>query len=1059
MSEDLSPWYEARDKILAGLDDELAGPVEAVALNEPPLNRIVVGVLHPRRSVVASTESEYHEGIEADEAQEFTGGTPAADGATESAVALSHATKPSSMGLTFTVDPRKTPEIEVVASARRYESAESGEWLPTDVRSDPAKSISTSTPTRIDEPIAEGDRKLRLVGIVRPAVDGQVRVTLSLVNGASEADITGHSDAHCWFRPQIVVSAIAGGFIDRRRPRETESQDPDARSSEFLYRNEPSLAVGHGCAVIWDELSDVVRDLRTTFIPVHDVRLARPSGGDASDAYGTYRLSMSELSRNTDYAQLDEMASAYERWIAERRQAAEQMPVVHRKPALEHMALAATCAKRIRKGIDALEEPIVARAFRLMNEAMVEQRNAQDKARGAAPGEQEWRPFQLAFVLMNIPAIADPLDGDRDVVDLLWFPTGGGKTEAYLGCIAFSILLRRLRREDDGGVSAIMRYTLRLLTRQQFERAAGLICALELIRRRELPQTKSISLGLWVGNQATPNKVEEAREILNKYAAGDRPEGSTPVQLLRCPWCGAGLSHRDYDASNRRELIISCPNSSCDFSNGLPCWVTDQDVYREKPSLIIGTVDKFALMAWRQEVGPLLSVDGPDSRPDLIVQDELHLISGPLGTMVGLYESALDLACTDAGRPKVLASTATIRRAQHQVRKVFDRESVQFPPPGLDPSDNYFSVEATAEQKGTRRYVGVMAPGTSQATMLVRLYSSLLQSAHALKVDDRVRDDYWTLLGYFNSLRVLGSTYLQVLDDVPDRLKVVAARRGSDPRLISQEPVELTSRVDQTRIPTAMASLEASYPSSDSPDVVLATNMISVGLDIDRLGLMVVAGQPQSTSEYIQSTSRVGRRHPGLVVVALNAQRSRDASHYESFIPFHRALYREVEATTATPFASRARDRGAHGTLVSAIRLLVQGLRDDGSVSKIERYRSEVDGIVDSLISRATRVSPEEADAFADQLKALVSTWSESAERDQVDNYGKMSHPKASRRRSTAQPLLTSASDGSQPASYPVMQPAWPTLSSMRDVDVESRMFEKYLAREAQSDGSDPKPE
>ena len=201
---------------------------------------------------------------------------------------------------------------------------------------------------------------------------------------------------------------------------------------------------------------------------------------------------------------------------------------------------------------------------------MVEQRNAQDKARGAAPGEQEWRPFQLAFVLMNIPAIADPLDGDRDVVDLLWFPTGGGKTEAYLGCIAFSILLRRLRREDDGGVSAIMRYTLRLLTRQQFERAAGLICALELIRRRELPQTKSISLGLWVGNQATPNKVEEAREILNKYAAGDRPEGSTPVQLLRCPWCGAGLSHRDYDASNRRELIISCPNSSCDFPTGCP---------------------------------------------------------------------------------------------------------------------------------------------------------------------------------------------------------------------------------------------------------------------------------------------------------------------------------------------------------------------------------------------------------------------------------------------------------------------------------------------------------
>ncbi|CAM3785361.1 helicase-related protein [Smaragdicoccus niigatensis] len=1045
MVEDLSSWYDARDQIVDDLEAELLGPAEPIPLAEPPLDRIIVGVLYPRRPDSASAE--YLEGMENDAAGE-SDGAGANDESAETTVALSRSKKPSSMGLSFSVLAGVTQDVEVFVSARRYAKDESEDWRAVDVAFDTPHVLSMAKPGTVDVAVATNEN-LRLVGLVRTPVDGQVRVTLSLLN--TNEDAPGHADSVCWFRPTLTVRAVGPGFVDRRRQRSGVASDPDVRSAEFLYRSVPSLAVGHGCAVEWDADVSPVTELRTTFLPTHEVRLANPAGGGESDPYGTYQLSMNAFAKHADVEQLEAMVAAYSKWIAARHVEAAALDPSVRGTALEHLALAEQCAARMRLGIDALADEEVALAFRLMNEAMVSQRDAQDRSRGTKPRPQEWRPFQLAFILMNLPGLASPDHADRDVVDLLWFPTGGGKTEAYLGCIGFSILFRRLRNPRDGGVSAIMRYTLRLLTRQQFERAAGLICALELIRRREVPDSAPVSLGLWVGNQATPNSVKDAAAILRKIASGGEVEGSTPVQLLRCPWCASKLSHSNYVVVADSELHIRCSSSFCEFREGLPCWVTDEDVYRAKPSLIIGTVDKFAMMAWRPEVGSLLSVDGPYSRPDLIVQDELHLISGPLGTIVGLYESALDLACTGAGRPKVLASTATIRRAADQVRNVFDRESIQFPPPGLDPSDNYFAVDATREEKGTRRYVAVMAPGTSQSTVLVRLYAALLQSAAELEATETIRDDYWTLLGYFNSLRVLGSTYLQVLDDVPDRIKVVAARHSTEGRAISQEPVELTSRVDQNRIPSAMAALETPYGKQGCPDVVLATNMISVGLDIDRLGLMVVAGQPQSTSEYIQSTSRVGRRHPGLVVVALNAQRSRDTSHYESFIPFHRALYREVEATTATPFASRARDRAAHGVLVSAARLLVPALRGDRSVVEVNKHRSEVEAAIARLVERAERVSPDEAGPFKEQLDALLQQWADNAIAGAIEEYGKLSHPSA--KKSAGPSLMTQASGNSSPSTYPVSEPPWPTLTSMRDVDDETPLFEKYVAKEAISDG------
>ncbi|WP_234786302.1 helicase-related protein [Mycolicibacterium brumae] len=629
----------------------------------------------------------------------------------------------------------------------------------------------------------------------------------------------------------------------------------------------------------------------------------------------------------------------------------------------------------------------------------------------------------------------------------MWFPTGGGKTEAYLGLVAFTILLRRIRDDGASGVAVIMRYTLRLLTIQQFERATMLMCSLERMRisERDLGH-RPFSIGLWVGAGATPNTLVDARKSLDALRGNQELNEKNPVQLTQCPWCGQKLDVSNYEVLKRPEerLNIACRNGACDFGGGLPAYVVDEDVYRVRPELVLGTVDKFAQMCWREDVRKLFARDGVGSRPSLIIQDELHLISGPLGSMVGLYETAIDAACSEVtpegvvrGRPKIIASTATIRRADHQIKAVFRRRAEQFPPPGVNPDESFFAEPASRDQLGTREYVGVMAPGTSHATLLVRVYAALLQSALDLPGGDAIRDPYWTLLGYFNSLRVLGSASLQVQDDVRDRLRVVAGRNEVSPREI-RPPEELTSRVPSAEIPARLKGLEDDVASGRAMDVVLATNMISVGVDIDRLGLMAVMGQPQSSAEYIQATSRVGRKHPGLVVTIFNSARSRDRSHYENFVPFHQALYRAVEATSATPFAARARDRALHGVLVALTRVLVDDLAHDRQAGRASERYDELAQIGELLAERARAVTGyDEAEDARRQIDDLIRVWTEAADvnpemlyRDSKDWDSSLLIP--------ADTALANV----EGIEYNTSETPWPTPQSMRDVDAESALFQ-----------------
>lgn len=650
-------------------------------------------------------------------------------------------------------------------------------------------------------------------------------------------------------------------------------------------------------------------------------------------------------------------------------------------------------------------------------------------------------------------------------MDLLWFPTGGGKTEAYLAITAFQIFLRRLndsRRRNEGGVDVIMRYTLRLLTVQQFQRAASLITACDMLRQKDSKTlgTARISVGLYVGGDATPNRMEAARSTLKEEYAGETPK-STPRQLLRCPVCGAELQSQAYKADPVVSRIdITCSAKGCETAGiPLPVLTVDDTLYAAPPSLLIGTIDKFAQLPRRTDMRGLFGLDG-GLRPGLIIQDELHLISGPLGSMTGLYETAIDILCTDSGfRPKIIGSTATIGQAARQVRALFDRSVLQFPPPGFDAGDSFFAVRD--DTGPDRLYVGLSNAGRSPKFALQAAVAAILQSAQAMRLRGDVApkdiDPYWTCVAYFNSLRELGGAYVLMQDDVPRQMQFLASRMGNAMRSLEMPPVELSSRMSSRELPKILQGLEASLPDDDDPyadppkDSVLASNMISVGVDVPRLGLMVVNGQPKSTAEYIQASSRVGRGMPGLVFTLYNASRPRDLSHFEHFRGYHGALYRRVEATSVTPWAPRARDKALHAVIGAAVRHAIPGLVGDDDAALFDPANPEVVRLVHTIIQRIDRGScgVETSDA-AIQLREIVDQWAGwSAEARAAGTKLKYWEKKAPFGK-TAPHLMYAAEEGKARGLR-----GWPTPNTMRDVEPSTAFVLKKITKKQENENGD----
>jgi hypothetical protein len=1038
MGTTLSEPGDVREAVIASLDQLLLGPMSPdEVLDANPADTYLTGILWPRGVMI---------GAEEDEGSAAAGGATDEDASPDEAVAGYRLMRPCSIGITFTVRRGATITVTLAGTARyepRTDASDdeqqpavaidaAGEhpdvpieeqaaqaqptagrkprhkvrWarIPIDYAlsvpvSDTSSFLRESRFRRSDGSILE-DSTIRVDVKQRP-VGTDVIVTVTLINEEKELE-GGERDRALLFQAGISATAIGshGEAAILARPQRFLSDDDDARSNALIHRNALEFAVGHGVGTAWSEPdAGAVGTVRTAWIPRQSVAGTTPEGHSllaplrvrSPSPFAAAWLAQS-ANRRDACAALDEFVAIYGLWIGSAiREPAAALDDALRRTALKHAERCESARRRMARGVVLLRTDDRAwAAFSLANEAMNAQ--SQYSAKGSRARPLVWHPFQLAFLLMTLPSIVDPADPDRGIMDLLWFPTGGGKTEAYLGLTAFTIFFRRLSapfRRQSGGVDVVMRYTLRLLTVQQFQRAAALIVACDRIRRTDEDRlgVAPISLGLYVGEENTPNRREAARKSIEEERAGAQVR-STPRLLLACPVCGSSLGPNQYDVpAMAARLEIRCGSPTCsERGTVLPVTTIDEDIYDAPTSLLIGTVDKFAQLPRRPDLRALFGRDTPE-RPSLIIQDELHLISGPLGSMVGLYETIVDLLCTDekGRRPKIIGSTATIGRARKQVRALFDREVFQFPPPGIDSADSFFSVR---DEKGPDRvYIGVSSSGRSPKFALQGVVGALMQGIHSLRElhpgADAAMDPYWTCLAYFNSLRELGGAYVMLQDDVPRTMRFLARRLGTSIRTFKGDPMELSGRVKSREIPQCLAALErpladpADPFAADPEDAVLASNMISVGVDVPRLGLMVVNGQPKSTAEYIQATSRVGRTRPGLVVTILNFGRPRDLSHFEHFRGYHQALYRGVEATSVTPWAPRARDKALHAVLLASVRHLVAGLRDDSAA-----VRFEVDPEVDAIVSSIARRAEEGGEGLESpgtrlDLERIVAIWSE----------------------------------------------------------------------------------
>ncbi|WP_414154280.1 DISARM system helicase DrmA [Pseudomonas sp. BNK-43-a] len=1082
---------ESRSRILETLKRELMGPTSVdETISEYPTTRYIIGRLAPLESEIPDYEND----------ELASGNDDAESGDYEPQPPIIVGFSPSSMGLSFllsqdtkTLNGRASwgdyrlekDEADGGKYWQRYQRSVLVEGIPVDAigkirpiplskSNSPASVIITPDGFRLPGDNGDGDCLVYLEGVVHH-INGTKAVSLFLVNRRPKGEDADKTKDQQWLmQPRLELFASDKSHVFIAKAIENDiSKDPEVSAANLLYRDAKEFATGHGVAAGWDGLNtqrDRASFLFTDFTPDFEV----PSLIAKSGAIPGLNLDMLEISKckapDDLFHAIEPLVLAYEQWVADRAVEANGTPFNSTSESKDTAkVLIGACedtARRMREGLELIrDEKNAYEAFLFANHVMWDQRihaiwAGRNREKGEVIGSpadfdhannRTWRPFQMGFILLNIasmvnkPKVGEKFVADRQLVDLLWFPTGGGKTEAYLGLAAFTLAHRRLRGDVNGldssaGVAIIMRYTLRLLTVQQFQRATALICACELVRRSKPEKwgNEPFKIGLWVGKATTPNDAKASGKALEDLDEGKKPRDGSPVQLVSCPRCGTSLvtpqgkpENQTYDFDNARlRTLVRCPNPKCEFcarksnNHGLPVVVVDDEIYRECPSMVIATVDKFARMPFKGEIqalfgfrdrispvyGHLTSGHGekPNQRvvkddqparrlvpPELIIQDELHLISGPLGTMVGLYETAVDFLTrveVEAGvtiPAKIIASTATIRRAREQIRQLYNRDLAIFPPSGLSSKDSFFAKEQEIKEDDDntagRLYLGLNAPGSSTKTLLVRVYSALLAAGGAeITRDNEAADPYATVVGYFNSMRALGGARRLVEDDIKKRLRYLAQQRGLPQRYIN-DPDELTSRLDSWRIPGLLKRLDNKFPREQGKqypvDVLLATNMISVGVDIDRLGLMVVTGQPKSTSEYIQATSRVGRKHPGLVITMYNWLGARDLSHYEHFRGYHAALYRYVEAISVTPFSSRALDRGLRGAFAAMQRLGGDNMAREGQAQNFDAALASTDLMITDITLRAADlVGKKNAKLVNERLMSSRDDWAHYAE-------------------------------------------------------------------------------
>jgi len=954
------------------------------------------GILHPPRTEAVSDDEDggasgviEEEGKELGRPPEFEISQAKLTGDNDSepfGLERSQNQRPSAMGLSATVESAGTTVVTFEISATTYshfdvtfegESYSQTWWRP--IRHTEKISVDFSSLTKD-------------IGVVTShKIPGDLGSSASLQTRISRRGNKDDSQNHMLtavvkhdgktnvplYQFELEIQLTDGRFVSSSREERWVDLDNEEQEIEFLYRHASAFAVGHGVSANWDDPGlDGVKKIFTESIPVfHSEVLETALSGDSgvNDA-----LQMSFLAS----AQPDELRAAiqlfidnYSDWIQEQTALANGLSPTSQIISGRLANKAGHILSRMQSGLDTLldgQHPEVLMAFRLANSAMLLQQQRGkvqlrpfEDSTGAPlsfPSLElpepvmgsfgSWRPFQLGFILLTLTGLVVEGDPSREEVDLLFFPTGGGKTEAYLGAAALTMFHRRLRDASHRGVDVLMRYTLRLLTIQQFERSAGLIAAMEHLRRDnpEKLGEAPFSIGVWLGDGTTPNKRQKAIDFLKKKGLPD--SGANPFVLNKCPWCGAQFGYRKSNnswlgykqsESTPRTLRFECPDrKNCEFSTpskALPIWITDEDVYDERPSFILATVDKFARLGWEPRARALFNRDDSGAQtglpPSLIIQDELHLISGPLGSMVGLYEAVVEELCSYQSLngkigPKIIASTATTRRFQEQVLSLFGKEKTTIFPQAISRANETFFSSVAKENgqpvKGTA-FVGLnpatYSTGQVSASQLAAILS---QAPDSWKGSPDEIDFYTTAVWFFNSLKELGQTLTLMQSTVLSLIDAMwRDARLPKERSRSLEPMmELTGRISAAEVAGALERLGISASENKSVTTCLASSIMEVGVDVQRLGLLTIMGQPKMTSQYIQVAGRVGRardKGPGLVVMLYNPSRARDRSIYEQFRSFHERLYSRVEPLSVTPFAFQTLEKGLEGALLSHYRM------------------------------------------------------------------------------------------------------------------------------------------
>lgn len=1075
---------------------------------------------------------------------------------------------PSSMGLRFQV-PAETRTLRFAARWGRYlarrEADEQGktqtfydrtpfeEIVEIDISAVP-NGGSTRAPLPSDAEIS----------VEVFDVEGRRVIEAALLNTA----VTGRElPPKLWmFQAELEITAPNREpvFLPARDPMVSDrgSRDPEVRRLDLLYRDRLEFAVGRTASVNWDlSPTDPRRAtaVRTTWLPTAE--MPQTQAPAVEGAVLSMRALMDASPEELETG-LRPLIDGYSSWLEERAKENAQLPEWLQDQGTIGLEDGDAALKRLRAGLDLLvSDEHAQRAFWFMNRTMRDQR-LRSQVAALRIGQKElsiadavaevdargdkaasWRAFQLSFILMQIPSVVDPTHVRRSTdfarAELLFFPTGGGKTEAYLGLAAFTFGIRRLQGKvetpdgllDGGdGVAVLMRYTLRLLTSQQFLRATTLMCAAELVRRED-PATwgsAPFTIGLWVGSSVSPKRYSEAAEQVKdvREKDGNSAYGLTVLQFDHCPWCGTAINPKSNveadDVEKRIRVYCGDRRAQCPFAAGgdaevgLPVLTVDDEIYRHPPTFLLATVDKFARLAREGEAASLFgyvarkcprhgykhldtdsTVCGADTHnvktangrtypstqvttvgrlrpPDLIIQDELHLITGALGTAVGLFEGAIDvLSSWELGaagsakpvKPLIIASTATVRKAAEQVQRLYARDVEVFPPQVLSVSDTFFSKEVPLDEAPGRRYLGVCLHGARLTLAEIRLSEILLLAGQKL-FDEHgaAAEPYLALVDYFSATRELAGMRRYLEDDVTTRVSNPDKSTGYPRRRTPLKLGELTSRISSSEIGKTLTHLASPFdPDTDTTagraaiaaklkagealasrelpfDVVLATSMLQVGVDVPRLGLMMIVGQPKNTAEYIQASSRVGREgsKPGLVVTLANRARPRDMAHYEQFEHYHDTFYANVEALSVTPFSEAALERGLTGLIISAARVIDATAAPTASLSaeanagagRIVVRRATVDALVDRLVARVELAADAGASSsMKSKIVLRLDKWTDRA----TATSGALTYSKKTLPKQVVEPLLVSPEDSIGEEGDRLFQVA----NSMREVQPE----------------------